>query len=250
MKVNRLRIKGSGTGLEQKLSDKIQKSPLGVLYVTGGHKAALKAARERFTVENRMKEMKYRTDLEGKFIEGGGKGKNIAAGAAKHTINEVFARINPHLKLTSEETNKLRNQIDTVYTKWNSYFVKDNLDKQQRISVNIAIHEILQGIELDRDDTSNMFTLWLDETDITVAGIDRFDDAKNIKKNQALTAILAHIDTGKRPNVTRYLQNKILAEIPKTAIEERKAMKKRIKDAQTGVGVNKDGETLFESLTK
>ena len=104
--------------IQQKLSDKIQKSPLGVLYITGGHKAALKAARERFTVENRMKEMKYRTDLEGKFIEGGGKGKNIAAGAAKHTFNEVFARINPHLKLTSKETNKLRNQIDTVYTKW------------------------------------------------------------------------------------------------------------------------------------
>ena len=92
--------------------------------------------------------------------------------------------------------------------------------------------------------------MWLDETDITVAGIDRFDDAKNIKKNQALTAILAHIDTGKRPHVAQYLQNKILAEIPKTAIEERKAMKKRIKDAQTGVGVNEDGETLLESLTK
>ncbi len=106
--------------------------------------------------------------------------------------------------------------------------------------------DLLPGSEAKRDRCVEL----LDSVEVASRGIDRFDDAKNIKKNQALTAILAHIDTGKRPNVTRYLQNKILAEIPKTAIEERKAMKKRIKDAQTGVGVNKDGETLFESLTK
>ena len=234
--------------IQQKLADKIQKSPLGVLYVTGGHKAALKATHERFTVENRVKEMKYRADLEGNFIQHGGKDKNIAAGAAKHTFNEVFARINPNLKLTSEETNKLRNQIDTVYTKWNSYFVKDNLNKQQRLSVNIAIHEILQGIELDRDDTSNMFTMWLDETDITVAGIDRFDDAKNIKKNQALTAILAHIDTGKRPAVTQYLQNKILAEVPKEKKAERERIIKQFTDAKSLRMGLKDGQSLLGSI--
>ena len=229
--------------IRQKLSDKIQKSPLGVLYITGSHKAALKATHERFTVKNRNAEIEYRLGLAEKFIKGGGKGQNISAGAAKLTYNEVFARINPNLKLTAEETGKLRNEIEKVYTKWNSYFINDNLKPEQRLSVNIAIHEILSGIELDRDDKSNFLTFFLDETDITVAGIDMFDDASNIKKNQALTAILGHIDTGRRPAVTKYLQRMILAEIPRNNKAAKAKVQKQINDSASlggGVGLKND----------
>ena len=90
--------------------------------------------------------------------------------------------------------------------------------------------------------------MWLDETDITVAGIDRFDDAKNIKKNQALTAILAHIDTGKRPAVTQYLQNKILAEVPKEKKAERERIIKQFTDAKTSRMGLKDGQSIVGSI--
>ena len=94
--------------IQQKLADKIQKSPLGVLYVTGGHKAALKATQERFTVENRTAEIAYREGLAKSFIQHGGTSKgNIARGAARHTYNEVFKRLNPNLDLTPKEMLKL-----------------------------------------------------------------------------------------------------------------------------------------------
>jgi len=207
--------------IRQKLSDKIQKSPLGILYITGGHKAALKATYERFTVENRNKEIEYRGKLHGKFIdEGGTSAGNIQRGAARHTYNEVFKRLNSNRKLEPKEIVKLENQIQSVYKTWNSYFVKDGLDEQQKLSVNIAIHEILRGIEIDKD-ADNIWTLYLDESDVTVAGIEPFDDATNIKKNQALSAILGHIDSGERRKLTKILHNKIVALVPKLSDKQK-----------------------------
>ena len=172
--------------LEKQVLDKMQKSPLAISFQTGAIPARLKQLQQTLDTEARTNRMQYRHDLvKDAFVKG--------KGAAQYTVDTIYKKLGAKYKLSDREKLKIATQVPKVFKQWKGWFAKDELSPDQNDTIDLAIYEIMSGLEVDKDDTSNILTLWLDESDISIPSIDPFDDASKVKKHQAIAAILGHI---------------------------------------------------------
>ena len=174
--------------IETKVLEKIKKSGLAVQFAAGALPAKLAAARQKYKFETADKRSKRRHVVLDAI--GDSPQKNVSS----YMYGELTRRFAKEGEpLDPENLKKLRRELAATVSQWKDFIPNwDKLGLASKETYQIAMVNILQGAQLDRD--ANF--LWLDKHDFplpALTGSSATNDMSKIGKNAILAALAEHI---------------------------------------------------------